>query len=223
MAERDGGTLVHGQAVSRTDHPWDGSRATNRRLPAGRHGLSREAVVSQQRARILGAIVEMVGRHGYQRVCVDLVTSAAGLSRRTFYDLYMGKEDCFLDAHARVQHGLLTRTDAELAEAGDCPWADRLAIVVDQLAGLASRSPAAAHVCVSDVLALGPRGLALREHTTRPLAQVIGESPGAPGPLGVEVAVGGVCRVVGSAVKDGHTAGLDRRLTDLVSWVGSER
>jgi AcrR family transcriptional regulator len=51
-----------------------------------------------QRARMLAAAVQVVGELGYERMSVARVTARAGVSRRTFYDLFEDREECFLAA-----------------------------------------------------------------------------------------------------------------------------
>jgi AcrR family transcriptional regulator len=50
-----------------------------------------------QRARLLAAAVAVIGDLGYQGMSVARVCARAGVSRRTFYDLFEDREDCFLE------------------------------------------------------------------------------------------------------------------------------
>ena len=194
-----------------------------RRLPHGRHGLSRRTVENQQRGRILRATVDTVATHGYERTCVDLIISAAGVSRRTFYHLYQDKEDSFLAAHADAQRVLLDRLAAALAGADPADRSARLTALVAALLDAAVEDPAATHVCLADIVALGAEGLALREVTTGPLREAMAQGEQAPTALAAEIAVGGFCGVVRSAIRDGWVATLPDRLPDLVDWVAQGR
>ncbi|HEX3678478.1 MAG TPA: TetR/AcrR family transcriptional regulator, partial [Galbitalea sp.] len=51
-----------------------------------------------QRARLLDATVAVVGEFGYGRLSVRRVSGRAGVSSKTFYDLFEDREDCFLAA-----------------------------------------------------------------------------------------------------------------------------
>lgn len=59
-----------------------------------------------QRARLLTAAVEVVSELGYGGMSTARVSARAGVSRKTFYDLFSDREDCFLavfdDAVARI-------------------------------------------------------------------------------------------------------------------------
>lgn len=68
------------------------------RLPRGPHDMPREEVQNTQRRRILRALTEIVGEIGYKNTAVADVIRRAGVSRATFYGIYVDKEDCFFDA-----------------------------------------------------------------------------------------------------------------------------
>src|SRR6476646_6012840 len=68
------------------------------RLRPGPGGLPRGQVTEIQRARMLAAAVETVAEVGYARMTVAQVISRARVSRKTFYDVFADREDCFLCA-----------------------------------------------------------------------------------------------------------------------------
>src|ERR671918_46522 len=122
------GPGVH--AVSPRQSRQDGGArrpSTRRRpdqLPGGRHGLSPEQVAASQRSRVLTAMTESVGRHGYHEARVTDVIARAGVSRKTFYEHFGDKEDCFFAAYEQSVGRLLTVT-MEAFETQDV-WVDRL-------------------------------------------------------------------------------------------------
>ena len=65
-------------------------------LPSGRHSLTRDAVLASQRGRLLDAMAEAVAEHGYGATTIAHVVSRAGVSRKTFYEHFTDKEQCFL-------------------------------------------------------------------------------------------------------------------------------
>src|SRR5919197_4804648 len=65
-------------------------------LPAGRHSLTRDVVLASQRGRLLEAMAQAVAQHGYGATTVAHVVALAGVSRKTFYEHFRDKEDCFL-------------------------------------------------------------------------------------------------------------------------------
>jgi AcrR family transcriptional regulator len=66
------------------------------RLPHGPHRIAPEEVVRNQRARMHGAMIEAVAEHGYERTSVRQVVGLAGVSRRSFYEQFANKQECFL-------------------------------------------------------------------------------------------------------------------------------
>src|SRR5258708_12944537 len=51
-----------------------------------------------QRARILAATFDVVSERGAANVSVAHVVERSGVSRRTFYEIFSDREDCFLAA-----------------------------------------------------------------------------------------------------------------------------
>jgi AcrR family transcriptional regulator len=58
--------------------------------------MERSEVVLHQRARIHGALIEAVAQGGYEGTSVKQVIGLAGVSRRSFYEQFANKEECFL-------------------------------------------------------------------------------------------------------------------------------
>ena len=51
-----------------------------------------------QRTRLLDAAFRVVAEQGYHGMTVRRVCDRAGVSNKTFYDLFSDREDCFLAA-----------------------------------------------------------------------------------------------------------------------------
>src|ERR1700693_3197159 len=71
------------------------SRATSR---DGRRGLRRERVDELQRARLIAALIAAVEATDSPRPTVNQIVTRARVSRKTFYDLFGDREECFLAA-----------------------------------------------------------------------------------------------------------------------------
>jgi AcrR family transcriptional regulator len=150
------------------------------RLPPGRHGLPREFVVRSQRTRVLDAMAQAVAEQGFAATSVAEIVVRAGVSRRTFYELYNDKEDCFLAAYRAAVNGLVERVGE--AQSGCEGSVERLRVAVKELLHFLEAEPAFAHMCIVEVLAAGPRALELRDETMRrlaPIVDVLNEEPGA--------------------------------------------
>jgi AcrR family transcriptional regulator len=65
-------------------------------LPRGRHKLPVSTVRASQRERIVRAMLECVGRDGYEATTVPHVVATARVSRNAFYEFFADKADCFI-------------------------------------------------------------------------------------------------------------------------------
>jgi AcrR family transcriptional regulator len=147
-----------------------------RRLPRGSHGLDREVVEASQRARLLEAVGRAVAERGYAGATIDDVVRRAGVSKKTFYDHFSDKEDCFLAAYEAASEELLLRVVEARGRHDD--WEERTrAGIVAYLRWLAA-DPALARVFLIEVAAAGPRALERRERLRDRYAELIGERDG---------------------------------------------
>src|SRR5688572_28032972 len=80
-----------------------------RRLPGVTHGLNRDVVVAFQRTRLLEAVGRAVAERGYAAETIDDVVRRAGVSKKTFYEHFADKEECFLAAYEAASEELLER------------------------------------------------------------------------------------------------------------------
>jgi AcrR family transcriptional regulator len=76
-------------------------------LPRGRHKLDPEVVAASQRLRLLEAIAELVAVHGYAAVTIGDIATRAGTAKRTFYDHFADKQQCFLAALDQITDTLV--------------------------------------------------------------------------------------------------------------------
>ena len=127
-------------------------------LPRGRHAAPREVVARSQRGRMLVAMAAAVAEKGYAGVAVADVISRARVSRRSFYEHFANKEECFLAAYDASVDLLLGAIDAAVAGAGDDLAAAAEAGTRAYLDMLAT-NPAFARTFLIEVLGAGPRAL----------------------------------------------------------------
>jgi AcrR family transcriptional regulator len=145
-----------------------------RRLPRGSHGLDRRLVVASQRARLLEAVGRAVAEKGYADTRIDDIVRGAGVSKKTFYEHFADKEDCFLAAYEASAEELFERVrDAQGAPEGD--WLERTrAGIVAYLRWLAAE-PALARVFLIEVGAAGPRAAESRERLRDRYAELLAQ------------------------------------------------
>jgi len=190
-------------------------------LPSGRHGLPRDVVVANQRERIVGAIAETVTKFGFAASSVERIASRAGVSRRTFYEQFSGKEDAYLQTFDRAAGRLLAAVTAAAGHGDGVE--DRLRrCLCSFLTGLASE-PVLAHMCVVDVLTAGPEAIALRDRYQRSFADLLEEIAGDPDgrplpPLAAEGLVGAIYDLAYKRIAQDHADELPDLLEDLFSF-----
>jgi AcrR family transcriptional regulator len=174
-------------------------------LPRGRHAAPRRVVRASQRERMLDAMAEAAAESSYARVAVADVIERAGVSRKTFYEHFSNKEECFLAAYDAGVAMVLDAIDAAVAAAPN-PYAAAAAGIDAYLETLCA-NPALAHAFFVEVLAAGPAALARRElvleRFTKQLEAIYAAAgaalevlPGAPPRYVFRAAVGAVNELV---------------------------
>jgi AcrR family transcriptional regulator len=123
-------------------------------LPRGRHGLSREAVETSQRDRLLAATVRVTAAHGYEATTVADVLGAAGVGRESFYELFEDRRDCVLAAHEALLDDLIETV--RIAYAGPGEWVERCRATIAALLGWFAADPAAGRFLLVELAAVGP-------------------------------------------------------------------
>ena len=141
------------------------------RLRPGPNGMPRGQVTEIQRARMLAATVEAVEDVGYSRLTVAQVIGRARVSRKTFYDLFDDREDCFLAAfdQAVSQLGDLVG-EAYLAEPR---WREGVRAGLLALLRFMDDEPGLARMCIVEALGAGPRVLERRAEILEQVKTVI--------------------------------------------------
>src|SRR5580698_1333323 len=92
---------------------------------AVRDGSEQFHVGEVQRVRLLAAALSVVREGGYGGMSVSRITSRAGVSRRTFYELFEDREDCFLAVFDEAVERASRRADAAYGAASG-GWRERV-------------------------------------------------------------------------------------------------
>jgi AcrR family transcriptional regulator len=192
-----------------------------RRLPRGRHGLPRAVVVENQRGRIFESLATVSAAKGYADVTVKDIIDHAGVSRRTFYDLFADKEQCFLAAYHEIVERLFVAVDRAYG-AAEQPWPTRLAAALHALVENYASEPDLARLAMVDVLAAGPRALARRDATLRRFAVFFEDGrAGLPATMALQellsqAVVGGLYEALYGYIIDGQAERLPELMPDLI-------
>ena len=137
------------------------------------NGLAREQVSSVQRARMLTAMVEEVAQRGAGNVAVAHVVARSGVSRRTFYEVFADRQDCFLAAFEEA----VARVAGEVVPAYERPGSWRERIRAGLVAGLSQldSEPELARLLMVEALGAGPKALERRLSIIDALVTVVDE------------------------------------------------
>jgi AcrR family transcriptional regulator len=146
-----------------------------------------------QRDRLVAAMGELTAEVGPSTVGVHHVCQRAGISRRTFYDVYADRDACFLDAIGEAQNRLVAQVAAAVAQAGP-EWEDRVVAATRALVATLCADRILGHLCVVAPLAAGRDALALRRAAMDEIVTLLGPPPqvDVPSDLVLAAALGGV-------------------------------
>ena len=195
--------------------------------PAGTAG-------SAHRDRLVQAMIALVAERGYAAVTVADVVAAARVSKRTFYQHFSDRDDCFLAAYVAAAEQPLARIAEAVAPVVEAaPDAEPPSLADEVTAGTSAylaalaEQPGLTRTLLTEISALGPQGRRVRREVLNRFAEQLsvlialgaarwasGEEGSAAVPelAGVRVLphptavalVGGINELVLDAVEDGR-------------------
>jgi AcrR family transcriptional regulator len=131
------------------------------RLPSGRHDLSREFIVKNQRERIVNATASIVAEKGLSNLTIPEIAKRANVSHHTFYEMYPSKHDAFLGALKVGMHqALLVVGQAYDTHKDD--WPQGVAAGLRALLHYLASEPAHSHLILVDTFAASPEAIETR-------------------------------------------------------------
>jgi AcrR family transcriptional regulator len=198
-----------------------------RALPRGRHAAPREVVAESQRERLLVAMADACAAKGYANVAVADVIERAGVSRRSFYEHFSNKEECFLAAYDGGVAGMLDAiAEAEESARGEGGLLAAARAGTEVYLQLLADNPAFARTFLIEVLGAGPEALARRDAVHERFAQRLadgfaqitaaaGDLP-TPGPYIFRAAVGAIHELVTQRLLEDGPAALPGLLAPIL-------
>jgi AcrR family transcriptional regulator len=189
-------------------------------------GLDREGVAKDQRLRLIGAMIEVAGSDaGYGAANITLLSTLAGVSRRTFYDRFGTLESCFLASYEYV----VSRAARRVRDACRCEdaWEAKLRAAFNAYALEVVGEPKAARLALVEVLGAGPAALAERDRGRQVFERMISSSF-RDGPEAIELPpliakaiAGGVERITRLRLLHGGVEELPTLTDELLTWATS--
>ncbi|HTA13953.1 MAG TPA: TetR/AcrR family transcriptional regulator [Solirubrobacteraceae bacterium] len=213
-----------GGGASRADNASREGSAKARREANGLAGGLGVAQISQiQRARILAAMFDVVTERGSAGLSVAHVVERSGVSRRTFYEIFSDREDCFMaafdDALAFAAQRVLPAYQAEKR------WRERIRGALVALLAFLEEEPIVARLLIVESLAWGGRALERRNEIVSRLVLAVDEGRreargGAALPeLTGEGIVGGVLSILQTKIAGGDGESLVELTNQLMGMI----
>jgi AcrR family transcriptional regulator len=177
-------------------------------------------VAAHQCARIHSAMVALAAERGYAAVTVRELARLAGVSTRTFYQHFSGKEDCFLRTYELIVRRAIKRIVA--SQAGERDWQERLRLAFGAFAR--ELEPQAACLALVEAYAAGPAALEQIRCAERTFEAMVAESlararDGIVVPtLVVKGIVAGVTRIARARLATGRGGELPELSDALLEW-----
>jgi AcrR family transcriptional regulator len=190
-----------------------------RPLHGGRHSIPPEVLAHNQRERLLAALASCVAENGYNATTIAQITSAASVSRRTFYEHFDGKEECFIAAYEALD-GYVETLMKEAAKDKE-EWPDRVAAAVRAVTAFLASRPNLARIYLVEVAVVGEAANPVREKTTTRFVGLLepGRRLREVDPGVAEGLVGGIVTLLGRRVRDGEADQLGALAPGVIEFV----
>jgi AcrR family transcriptional regulator len=176
-----------------------------------------------QRARVISALSAVCAEHGAQNLTVARVVAQAGISRRTFYELFKDCEDCFMaafeDAFRRASRRVVPMYR------GEGSWRERVRASLEALLAFFDSQPDTGRLMVVETLRAGASAAERRERVIAHLVEAIDEARTeandalAPPALTAEGTVGAVLSVVHNRMLVDRSASLLALVNPLMGMI----
>ena len=192
------------------------------KLTGGPHGIPRAVVHEVQRGRLLDALAEVIAEEGYLDTTVHKILKRAGISRRTFYEIFTDKEDCFLVAYQEAADHVLALVQ-RACRLGGTPEV-RIENSLRALLEFVEREPKVARMCVVEVLAAGEKARVRRAKTMERLTVLVTDALQEryenrdEALLRARVLTGGIHEMVYDALARGDVKGISQLAGEVVAF-----
>jgi AcrR family transcriptional regulator len=176
-------------------------------------------VEEMQRRRLLLAMSEVLAEHGYEDASIGRVCKRAGVSRRTFYEIFHDRDECLLVAFDAAVERIAEPVLAAWEAGGS--WLERIRGALAALLEQLDAEPAAARVCVVETLKGGPSVMERRARILTVLVDAVEQGReetsrgGEPPPLAGQGVVGGALSVLHTRLLEAPPEGSRPPLSDL--------
>jgi AcrR family transcriptional regulator len=184
---------------------------------------------TSQRERLVAAMIELSARDGYQGVSVAQITTHAGVSSATFYELFSDKEDCALAAYRASTGRMLADMEPIDPDAMRSyeDWSQAAVAGIRRLLDAVCADTDAARLLLVESLGGGPRVREERRAVIgvfqdRARAMLAAAPPEAPRiDLPPVAVIGAIRTIVARHLRMSSEDQLPELAEELVDWLGS--
>jgi AcrR family transcriptional regulator len=131
------------------------------------------AVEDSHRVRILHGFAAAVSEHGYAAVTIADIVGHAKVSKRTFYEHFLHKEECFLATYLAATDIVLASVEDAFEASKDRPWGEQLDAAIDAYVTALETNPALTRAALVEIHAAGPRALERRREVHDAFAKML--------------------------------------------------
>jgi AcrR family transcriptional regulator len=167
-------------------------------------------------------MIEAVAENGYRATPVADVVDRAGVSRKTFYELFANKQECLLVTFDIVADEGMRRVEDAYRQADG--WPDRVEAAIRALFEAAIANPGALRLSLLEIAAVGPPGIERRERALVGFESFIrsalefAPSEGGISDITLRALVGGLNRVLYRRLLGGDRDELLALVPELAAW-----
>ncbi|MET0558159.1 MAG: TetR/AcrR family transcriptional regulator [Solirubrobacterales bacterium] len=190
------------------------------RLPTGRHGLPRSFIESNQRLRIIAAMLRVLPDRGFPATTIGDITSEASVSRAAFYEHFADKEACFVATFDFCARWLCEQI--EVAVEAEADWRDRIRSGIAETLSLLAANPLVAHLIAIECAQVGRVGRQRQQALQGSFAVVLREGHSGRADIPNDFAdllLGGALSLVARYVDAGRAEQLVEATRTLVEFV----
>jgi AcrR family transcriptional regulator len=188
-----------------------------------REPLPREVRLEHQRNHVLEVATEVFAKRGYPGTTIDHIVATARVAYSSFYELFDGKQDCFLQCYERVVEDFWARISDPIP--ASAPWPEQVCAGLRSALATIAAEPLAARVALIEVQTAGPDALASYERTHDALVPLLRrgrEFSPVPEELPAtleEATIGGVAWLLHQRLVMGEAAEIEALYPELVEIV----
>ena len=197
------------------------------KLPSGRSSKSSENIAENQLERLQGAIIYAISNRGYHNTTVADIIALAGVARRTFYEHFNNKEECFLAAYDAILAQTMEKVGEAYGVSGG--WEERIQAAFLAFVEEVVLSPEAAELVLIHSASAGEASIERRNRGVLAFERLIGasfEQDPAYQKISertIKAIVGGVRQIIYNRLRQGRAIELPGIVPELLAWARGYR